>query len=167
MLRSELATMIDLSREFGVCFCLAWSCFAAGIWAIRYSHVPDLVYLGRYLIALCPIILSLFCNHSVSVCERVILSKQNEAEPVSGRVYLTSVSCHDLGDGYAWTTERYSDGTVRASGQVRSAAGCYEGESCQAQADSEGAAGPRRSLVPMQVRNQPLIDGADFRASVF
>ena len=159
--------MIDLTREFMICLAVAWSCFVAGIWAIRYSHCADLVYLGRYLIALCPIVLSLFSSHSVSVCEQVILSKQNEAENVSERVYLTSISCHDLGDGYAWTTERYSDGTVRASGQVRSAAGCYEGESCQAQADSEGAAGPRRSLVPMQVRNQPLIDRADFRASVF
>ena len=159
--------MIDLSREFGVCFCVAWSCFAAGIWAIRYSHCADLVYLGRYLIALCPIILSLFCNHSVSVCEQVILSKKNEAESVSGRVYLTSISSHDLGDGYAWTTERYSDGTVRASGQVRSSAGCDEGEFGEAQGDSQGTASPRRSLVPMQTRSQPIEHGADFRASVF
>ena len=159
--------MIDLSREFGVCFCVAWSCFAAGIWAIRYSHCADLVYLGRYLIALCPIILSLFCNHSVSVCEQVILSKQNEAESVSGRVYLTSISHADLGDGFAWTTERYSDGTVRASGQVRSSAGCDEGEFGETQGDSQGTASPRRSLVPMQARSEPIIDGADFRTSVF
>jgi hypothetical protein len=167
MLRSELTRMINLSQEFAFYLLVSWSCFASGIWAIRYSHVPDLVYLGRYLIALCPIILSLFCNHSVSVCEQVILSKKNEAESVSGRVYLTSISSHDLGDGYAWTTERYSDGTVRASGQVRSSAGCDEGELGETQGDSQGIASPRRSLVPMQTRSQPIEYGADFRASVF
>ena len=159
--------MIDLSREFGVCFCVAWSCFAAGIWAIRYSHCADLVYLGRYLIALCPIILSLFCNHSVSVCEQVILSKKNEAESVSGRVYLTSISRHDLGDGITYTAERYSDGTRRASGQVRPPAGRTERNPCAAEGLNQGNDGSRRSLVPLQTRSQPIIDGADFRASVF
>jgi hypothetical protein len=167
MLRSELVMNLDLSGEFAFYLLVSWSCFVAGIWAIRYSHVPDLVYLGRYLIALCPIILSLFCNHSVSVCEQVILSKQNEAESVNGRVYLTSISRADLGDGFAWTTERYSDGTVRASGQVRSSAGCDEGELGETQGDSQGIASPRGSLVPMQTRSQPIIDGADFRTSVF
>ena len=159
--------MIDLSREFGVCFCVAWSCFAAGIWAIRYSHCADLVYLGRYLIALCPIILSLFCNHSVSVCEQVILSKKNEAESVSGRVYLTSISRHDLGDGITYTAERYSDGTRRASGQVQSPAGRVEGNSCAPEGNDEGTASPRRSLVPLQTRHEPIIDGADYTTSVF
>jgi hypothetical protein len=158
---------LDLSGEFAFYLLVSWSCFVAGIWAIRYSHVPDLVYLGRYLIALCPIILSLFCNHSVSVCEQVILSKQNEAESVNGRVYLTSISRADLGDGFAWTTERYSDGTVRTSGQVCIAAGCPERDSDEAQGDHKGAAGSRRSLVPMQARSESLIDGADYRASVF
>lgn len=159
--------MIDLSREFSVCFCLAWSCFAAGIWAIRYSHLPDLKYLGRYLMILCPIILSLFAHHSVSVCEQVILSKQHEAESVDGRVYLTSVTHADLGGGYSYTAERYSDGTANASGLLpragQRATGCPNG-SQESTADSTG---PRRILVPMQARSQPIINGADLRASVF
>ncbi len=159
--------MIDLTREFAICLAVAWSCFLAGVWAIRYSHCADLVYLGRYLIALCPIVLSLFSSHSVSVCEQVILSKKNEAESVSGRVYLTSISRHDLGDGITYTTERYSDGTKRTSGQMRVTRRRDEGDMPTDREADEGAADSRGSLVPMQVRNQPLIDGADFRASVF
>jgi len=159
--------MIDLSREFGVCFCLAWSCFAAGIWAIRYSHVPDLVYLGRYLIALCPVILSLFCNHSVSVCERVILSKQNEAESVSERIYLASVTRSDLGDGYSLEIERYSDGTTRATGQVPAAEGRTTRSNARLQAGDATPEGEAGCVVPLSARSESVIDGAYFRASVF
>ena len=146
MLRSEFTYMINLSQEFVFYLLVSWSCFAAGIWAIRYSHVPDLVYLGRYLIALCPIVLSLFCNHSVSVCEQVILSKQNEAEPVSERIYLTSISHTDLGDGYACRTERYSDGSANSTTQVRSVEGCVAGGADGSQASGTIGRGATSSL---------------------
>jgi len=138
--------MIDLTREFIICLLVAWSCFVAGIWAIRYSHCADLIYLGRYLIALCPIVLSLFSSHSVSVCEQVILSKQNEAEPVSERIYLTSVSYTDLGDGYACRTERYSDGSLNSTTQVRSVEGCVAGGADGSQASGTIGRGATSSL---------------------
>jgi hypothetical protein len=147
--------MINLSQEFAFYLLVSWSCFVAGIWAIRYSHVPDLVYLGRYLIALCPIILSLFCNHSVSVCEQVILSKQNEAESVNGRVYLTSISRADLGDGYDITVERYSDGTAKFAGQMPTTVGCDEGGNGRLQSGDEAIRNLSRGVVPLSVRNRP------------
>jgi hypothetical protein len=133
--------MIDLTREFTICLLVAWSCFAAGIWASRYSHCADLIYLGRYLIALCPIVLSLFSSHSVSVCEQVILSKHSKAESVSERIYLTSISYTDLGDGVCCRTERYSNGSERVSGEMLSAIGCLEGSAGGFQAG--GIAGGR------------------------
>lgn len=159
--------MIDLTREFMICLAVAWSCFLAGVWAIRYSHCVDLVYLGRYLIALCPIVLSLFSSHSVSVCEQVILSKHSEAESVSERIYLTSISRADLGDGCVYSCERYSDGTARASGLLPGTDQRIERGVDGAEESTRGGQGSRRGLVPMQAQSEPIIDGADFRASVF
>ena len=159
---------MELTAEFYKALTVSWLCFAAGAGLFHaYKSCQYGKVLSRLLLALSPGILSAYGYHSVQVCNQILAAKEPQAESVSERIYLTSISYTDLGDGYAWTTERYSDGTVRASGQVRSAAGCHEGESCQAQADSEGAAGPRGSLVPMQARSESVIDGADFRASVF
>ena len=116
--------MIDLSRELLQCMGIAWTCFVAGIWILScYRQVIDLQWLGKGLVLMCPAILSAFSSHSVRVCEQVILSKQNQSEAVSERVYLASVTRADLGDGYQFHSEYYTDGRVTTRGQMPTAEG--------------------------------------------
>jgi hypothetical protein len=111
--------MIDLSRELLQCMAIAWTCFAAGIWILScYRQVMDLQWLGKGLVLMCPAILSAFSSHSVRVCEQVILSKQNQSKAVNERIYLASVTRADLGDGYQFHSEYYTDGSVKTRGTV-------------------------------------------------
>jgi hypothetical protein len=103
---------------------IAWTCFVAGIWILScYRQVMDLQWLGKGLVLMCPAILSAFSSHSVRVCEQVILSKRNQSEAVNERVYLASVTRADLGDGYQFHSEYYTDGRVTTRGQMPTAEG--------------------------------------------
>jgi hypothetical protein len=140
--------MIDLTREFTICLLVAWSCFVAGVWAIRYSHCADLIYLGRYLIALCPIVLSLFSSHSVSVCEQVILSKKSEA--VNARVYLTSITRTDLGGGVRIEREQYSSGGRSVCIKMPIGAGATTGAYDGAESNAPPPSGIGRSAIRLR-----------------
>ena len=157
---------MELTTELHKALAAAWAAFAMGMIIFHaYRQCSHGWLLSRLLLFLSPAILSGYGIHSVQVCNQILAAKQGET--VDERVYLASVVRADLGDGIIYTTERYSDGTKRTSGQMQSSAGRPERNVGQTEGNDEGTASPRRGLVPMQTRNQPIEHGADFRASVF
>ena len=157
---------MELTSELHKALAAAWAAFAMGMIIFHvYRQCSHGWLLSRLLLFLSPAILSSYGIHSVQVCNQILAAKQGET--VDDRIYLASVSRADLGDGITYTTERYSDGAKRTSGQMQSSAGRPERNAGEAEGNDEGTAGPRRSLVPLQTRSEPIIDGADFRTSVF
>jgi hypothetical protein len=123
--------------------------------------------LSRLLLALSPGILSAYGYHSVQVCNQILAAKEPQAESVSERIYLASVTRSDLGDGYSLEIERYSDGTTRATGQVPAAEGRTTRSNARLQAGDATPEGEAGCVVPLSARSESVIDGAYFRASVF
>jgi hypothetical protein len=157
---------MELTSELHKALAAAWAAFTMGMLIFHaYRHCPHGWLLSRLLLFLSPAILSGYGIHSVQVCNQILAAKQGET--VDDRIYLASVTRADLGDGIIYTTERYSDGTKRTSGQMRVTKRRDEGDLPTDREADEGAADSRGSLVPMQVRNQPIKHGADYRASVF
>jgi len=145
---------LELSRELMTCLAIAWTCFAAGVWILSIGRRHrDLVWLGKFLVALCPGLLSLFSAHSVTVCEQVLAAKKSEA--VNERIYLASVTTADLGDGYQFTSEYYTDGTVTTRGQVPTPKGFITWDFDAVESGSEDASGTPRRFTPLH-------DGAGF-----
>jgi hypothetical protein len=129
---------------------IAWTCFVAGIWILScYRQVMDLQWLGKGLVLMCPAILSAFSSHSVRVCEQVILSKQNQSEAVNERVYLASVTRADLGDGYQFRSEYYTDGRVTTRGQMPTAEGFTTWNFDAAEGEPEDTAGATGRPAPL------------------
>ena len=145
---------LELSRELVTCLAIAWGCFGAGVWilAIGRAH-RDLIWLGKFLVALCPGLLSLFSAHSVTVCEQALALKKSEA--VDDRIFLASITRADLGDGVEFLTEYYTDGSAVTRGQVP------PGEGCTAW-DFDGIETWRESHAGTPRRFTPLHDGARF-----
>jgi hypothetical protein len=101
---------MELSTEFYRALAFSWLCFAAGagiFHAYRWCQYGKV--LSRLLLALSPGILSAYGFHSVQVCNTILAAKI-QGENVSGRVYLTSITKTDLGDGVRIEREQYSDG---------------------------------------------------------
>ena len=147
---------LELSRELMTCLAIAWTCFAAGVWILSIGRRHrDLVWLGKFLVALCPGLLSLFSAHSVTVCEQVLAAKKSEA--VNERIYLASVTTADLGDGYQFTSEYYTDGTVATRGQVPTAKGFITWDFDAVEGGSEDTSGT--SGRPSQVHDWTRING--------
>ena len=133
---------MELSTEFYRALAVSWLCFAAGAGIFHAYKTCDYgKVLSRLLLALSPGILSAYGYHSVQVCNTILAAKESQAESVSERIYLTSVSYTELGDGVCCRTERYSDGSERVAGEMRSAIGCVEGSAGGFQAN--GIAGGR------------------------
>jgi hypothetical protein len=109
----------------------------------------DLQWLGKGLVLMCPAILSAFSSHSVRVCEQVILSKQNQSEAVNERVYLASVTRADLGDGYQFRSEYYTDGRVTTRGQMPTAEGFTTWNFDAAEGEPEDTAGATGRPAPL------------------
>ena len=161
--------MADLMGELWQAVAIAWACFGFGVILFRMGcrdwHAR---YLSKALLFLSPFVLTCFGVHATRENQElaaIVAARKSEA--IDGRVYLASVTRADLGDGITYTTERYSDGAKRTSGQMQSSAGRPEGNPRPPEGNDEGTASPRRGLVPLQTRSQPVIDGADFRTSVF
>jgi hypothetical protein len=137
---------MELSTEFYRALVVSWLCFAAGagiFHAYRWCDYGKV--LSRLLLALSPGILSAYGFHSVQVCNTILAAK-SQGEPVSERIYLTSISYTDLGDGYACRTERYSDGSANSTTQVRSVEGCVAGGADGSQASGTIGRGSTSSL---------------------
>jgi len=101
---------MELSTEFYRALTVSWLCFAAGagiFHAYRWCDYGNV--LSRLLLALSPGILSAYGFYSVQVCNTILAAK-SQGENVSGRVYLTSITKTDLGDGVRIEREQYSDG---------------------------------------------------------
>ena len=119
---------MELSAEFFKACSLSWLCFAVGMGLFHgYRSCPHGQVLSRLLLALSPGILSAYGVHSVQVCNQILAAKEPQAESVSERIYVTSISYTDLGDGVCCRTERYSDGSERVDGEVQSTIGRVEG----------------------------------------
>ena len=126
---------------------IAWTCFGVGIAILsRYRCTADLVWLGKGLVLMCPAILSAFSAHSVRECERIIVAKQRQSEGVNERVYLASVTRADLGDGIEFTSEYYTDGSARTTGQMWTPEGRLAWDFVGDEGTNQNPAGtPRRS----------------------
>ncbi len=101
---------MELTAEFYKALTVSWLCFAAGagiFHAYRWCDYGKV--LSRLLLALSPGILSAYGFHSVQVCNTILAAK-SQGESVSGRVYLTSTTRADLGDGLRVEREQYSTG---------------------------------------------------------
>lgn len=142
--------MMDLSRELLQCMAIAWTCFGAGIVILScYRRTTDLVWLGKGLVLMCPAILSAFSAHSVRECERIIVAKQRQSEGVNERIYLASTTTADLGDGYQFTSEYYTDGTVVTRGQVPTPEGFLTWDFDAVEGGSEDTSGTPGRLAPL------------------
>jgi hypothetical protein len=148
---------MELSTEFYRALAVSWLCFAAGAGIFHaYKSCDYGKVLSRLLLALSPGILSAYGYHSVQVCNTILAAK-SQGENVSGRVYLTSTITGDLGDGYAITVERYSDGTANYSGQVPTTARRTEGSNVRMQTSDETFRGVSGRVVPMSARGEPAV----------
>lgn len=147
---------LELSRELMTCLAIAWSCFAAGVWILSIGRAHrDLIWLGKFLVALCPGLLSLFSAHSVTVCEQVLAAKKSEA--INERVYLASVTRADLGDGIEFHSEYYTDGSARTTGQMWTPEGRLAWDFVGDEGTNQNSTGtPRRSP---QVHDWQEFDG--------
>jgi len=146
---------MELSTEFYRAFAVSWLCFGAGAYifhAYRWCQYGKV--LCGLLLALSPGILSAYGYHSVQVCNTILAAK-SQRENVSGRVYLTSISRADYGDGYSLEIERYSDGASKVSGLLPVAGGRIEGSNARVQASDAIGQRPTRGLVPMQTQSEP------------
>ena len=143
--------MADLVREFVEAVAIAWACFGLGVILFRMGcrdwHAR---YLSRGLLFLSPFVLTCFGVHATRENQQlaaIVAAKKGEA--IDERVYLASVTTAEFGDGYSLTTERYSDGTIRTSGQMSATVrrgtwsdGGHEASHDEAQRDAGG-------LVPL------------------
>jgi hypothetical protein len=147
---------MELSTEFYRALAVSWLCFAAGaciFHAYRWCDYGKV--LSRLLLALSPGILSAYGFHSVQVCNQILAAKEPQGMSVNGRVYLTSISRADYGDGYSLEIERYSDGTSNVSGLLPVAGGRIEGSNARVQASDAIGQRPTRGMVPMQIQSEP------------
>ena len=161
--------MADLMGELWQAVAIAWACFGFGVILFRMGckdwHAR---YLSKALLFLSPFVLTCFGVHATRENQElaaIVAARKSEA--IDGRVYLTSISRADLGDGCVYSCERYSDGTARAFGLLPGTDQCTERGVDGSEESPRRGQGSGRSLVPMQARSQPIIDGADYRPSVF
>lgn len=148
---------MELSTEFYRALVVSWLCFAAGAGIFHaYKSCDYGKVLSRLLLALSPGILSAYGYHSVQVCNTILAAK-SQGENVSERVYLTSISRADCGDGYAVTVERYSDGTANYSGQMPVTEGRAEGRNARLQEGDEATRGASGRMVPLSARSEPAV----------
>ena len=112
--------MADLVREFVEAVAIAWACFGLGVVLFRMGcrdwHAR---YLSRGLLFLSPFVLTCFGVHATRENQQlaaIVAAKKGEA--IDERIFLASVTRADLGDGYQFTSEYYTDGTVTIRGQV-------------------------------------------------
>jgi hypothetical protein len=146
---------MELTAEFYKALTVSWLCFAAGAGIFHaYKTCQYGKVLSRLLLALSPGILSAYGFHSVQVCNTILAAK-SQGESVSGRVYLTSISRADYGDGYSLEIERYSNGASNVSGLLPVAGGRIEGSNARVQASDAIGQRPTRGLVPMQIQSEP------------
>jgi hypothetical protein len=146
---------MELTTEFYRALAVSWLCFAAGagiFHAYRWCDYGKV--LSRLLLALSPGILSAYGFHSVQVCNTILAAK-SQRENVNDRVYLTSISRADYGDGYSLAIERYSDGTTSYAGQMPVAEGRIAGGNGGLQTGDESCQGTSGRMVPMSAWDQP------------
>ena len=140
--------MADLVREFVEAVAIAWACFGLGVILFRMGcrdwHAR---YLSRGLLFLSPFVLTCFGVHATRENQQlaaIVAAKRSEA--IDERVYLASTTTADLGDGYQFTSEYYTDGTVVTRGEMRTDAGRSQGRDGGSQKDAEGSGGtPERA----------------------
>ena len=140
--------MADLIRELAEAVAIAWACFGLGVVMFRMGckdwHAR---LLSRGLLFLSPFVLTCFGVHATRENQQlaaIVAAKKSEA--IDERVYLASTTTADLGDGYQFTSEYYTDGTVVTRGEMRTDAGCAQGRNGGSEKDAEGFGGtPERS----------------------
>lgn len=140
--------MADLVREFVEAVAIAWACFGLGVILFRMGcrdwHAR---YLSRGLLFLSPFVLTCFGVHATRENQQlaaIVAAKKSEA--IDDRIFLASVTRADLGDGYQFTSEYYTDGTVVTRGEMRTNAGRAQGRDGGSEKDAEGFGGtPERS----------------------
>ena len=155
--------MADLVREFVEAVAIAWACFGLGVILFRMGcrdwHAR---YLSRGLLFLSPFVLTCFGVHATRENQQlaaIVAAKKSEA--IDERIYLASVTTADLGDGYQFTSEYYTDGTVVTRGEMRTNAGRTQGRDGGSEKDAEGFGGtPERSS---SLHDWPQFEGYDTR----
>jgi hypothetical protein len=117
--------MVDLVSEFVQAVAIAWACFGLGVILFRMGcrdwHAR---LLSRGLLFLSPFVLTCFGVHATRENQQlaaIVAAKKGEA--IDERVYLASVTRADLGDGYQFHSEYYTDGRVTTRGQMPTAEG--------------------------------------------
>jgi hypothetical protein len=146
---------MELTAEFYKALTVSWLCFAAGAGIFHaYKTCQYGKVLSRLLLALSPGILSAYGFHSVQVCNTILAAK-SQRENVSGRVYLTSISRADCGDGYEVTVERYSNGTANYSGQMPAPEGRTAGSDARLQIGNEETRGMSGRILSVPAWREP------------
>jgi len=143
--------MADLVREFVEAVAIAWACFGLGVVLFRMGcrdwHAR---YLSRGLLFLSPFVLTCFGVHATRENQQlaaIVAAKKGEA--IDERIYLASTTTADLGDGYQFRSEYYTDGSVTIRGQVPDGEGRPPWNSGRTETWNEGHAGTPGRLAPL------------------
>ena len=151
--------MADLMRELAEAVAIAWACFGLGVVLFRMGckdwHAR---LLSRGLLFLSPFVLTCFGVHATRENQQlaaIVAAKKGEA--IDERIYLASTTTADLGDGYQFRSEYYTDGTVVTRGQVPTTEGFLTWDFDAVEGGSEDASGTPRRLTPLHDRTR--IDG--------
>ena len=130
---------------------IAWACFGLGVILFRMGcrdwHAR---YLSRGLLFLSPFVLTCFGVHATRENQQlaaIVAAKKGEA--IDERVYLASTTTADLGDGYQFHSEYYTDGSVTIRGQVPDGEGRPSWNSGGTEAWNEDHAGTPGRLAPL------------------
>ena len=143
--------MADLMRELAEAVAIAWACFGLGVVLFRMGckdwHAR---YLSRGLLFLSPFVLTCFGVHATRENQQlaaIVAAKRSEA--IDERIFLASTTTADLGDGYQFTSEYYTDGSVTIRGQVPDGEGRTSRHFGGTEAWNEDHAGTSRRLTPL------------------
>jgi hypothetical protein len=143
--------MADLMGELWQAVAIAWACFGFGVILFRMGcrdwHAR---LLSRGLLFLSPFVLTCFGVHATRENQQlaaIVAAKRSEA--IDERIYLASIATADLGDGYQFHSEYYTDGSVKTRGTVPIGEGRASRHFGGTEAWNEGDAGATGRLTPL------------------
>ena len=130
---------------------IAWACFGLGVVLFRMGcrdwHAR---LLSRGLLFLSPFVLTCFGVHATRENQQlaaIVAAKKGEA--IDERIYLASTTTADLGDGYQFHSEYYTDGRVTTRGQMPTTEGFITWDFDAVEGGPEDTSGTSGRLAPL------------------
>jgi hypothetical protein len=162
--------MLDpLIRELVHALLLGWAAYGCGkLLSLLQCNDFQSKFLSNALFFVSPFVLTCFAIHAtIENQELAAVLTAKESGEVNGRIYLTSISHTNLGDGITCRTEYYSDGTASTSTEMSPAIRRMGRISDEAKESSFTGSGDKKSLRRMYHERQSDLDRGIDATSLF